>query len=405
MNSGAMLGDYSSAEVKEAIYKAWSENLQQPTDTSLLERLKIFTGYEKSKAQMGVALAAKYGNKLDNIASELYAAEDNVFRLAAFMKKVGELQELSNAKTPTAENFSAAGNFARTAFLDYDIDSKAVRIARQSFLPFVSWLYAITPVVGRIALHQPWKIANVMMAYYLIDVAMASAAGDDDEETRKRGPEYIRERMFGIGPNMHIRIPFMGSADNPVYYKLGDYVPMASAAKGLPNGFMGQSWFPGSLTPSGPMVSAIAGMVLGVDPYTGKSLHQPTDTEWEKFKNAGKFAYDIISPPAVGTRQIKAINDILDEKTGITGAPVSNLAIARTFGLKMYDYDVAESEAVQEVIAKRVKRDFEDAMRKAKREEYRKGYPDYEELDKKLDDLHIRMEQEIDKARGAGELE
>jgi hypothetical protein len=406
MNSGAMLGDYSSAEVKEAIYKAWNENLAQPTDTSLLQRLKMFTGYEKSKAQMGVALAAKAGNKLDSIASELYAAEDNVFRLAAFMKKVGELQERSGEKTPTAENFNDAGTFARKAFLDYDIDSKAVRIARQSFLPFVSWTYAIAPVMGRIALHQPWKIANVLAAYYLIDVAMASAAGDDDEETRKRGPKEIRERMFGIGPYMHIRIPFMGDENNPVYYRLGDYVPMASAAKGLPNGFMGQSWIPGAITPSGPIVSAIAGLVVGVNPYTGKSLNQPTDTEWQKFKNAAKFAYDIVTPPAISSTQLKAVNDILDEKTGITGAPVSNLAIARTFGLKMYDYDVIESEAVQDIVSKRVEREFKDAMRKAKREEDRRGYPDYEALDKQLEDLQIRMEKELDKARGGtGELD
>ena len=96
----------------------------------------------------------------------------------------------------------------------------------------------------------------------------------------------------------------------------------------------------------------------------------------------------------------------MDEKTGITGGPVSNLAIARTFGLKLYDYDVIESEAIQDIIAKRTERDFKDAMRKAKREEDRKGYPDYEALDKQLEDLQIRMEKEIDKARGGkGEID
>lgn len=406
MNSGAMLGDYSSAEVKEAIYKAWSENLAQPTDTSLLQRLKMFTGYEKSKAQMGVALATKYANKADSIATELYAAEDNVFRLAAFMKKAGELQELSGAKTPTPENFKEAGTFARKAFLDYDIDSKAVRILRQSALPFVSWTYAIMPVMGRIALHQPWKIANVAMAYYLLDAAMASMAGDDDEETRKKGPEAIRERMFGIGPYMHIRIPFMGDSENPVYYKLGDYIPLASAFKGMPNGFFGVSGIPSAITPSNPLLSAFSSMVVGVDAYTGKSIHQPTDTEWQKFRNAMKAGYDIVMPPAVNSRQIKAVNDILDEKTGMTGAPVSNLAIARMFGLKLYDYNVTEAEAVQEVVAKRIERDFKDAMRKSKREEYRKGYPDYEELDSKLADLQTRMQEQMDKARGGtGEID
>jgi hypothetical protein len=400
MNSGAMLGDYSSAEVKEAIYKAWSENLSQPTDTSLMQRLKMFTGYEKSKAEKGVKLAAKLGNKADNIATELYAAEDNVFRLAAFMKKVGELQEKNGETTPSAETFKNSGNFAREAFLDYDIDSKAVRLARQSFLPFVSWLYAITPVMGRIAMHQPWKIANVMMVYYLIDAAMASAAGDDDEELRKRGPEYVRERMFGIGPYMHIRIPFMGDDNNPVYYRLGDYMPMASAAKGLPNGFMGQSWFPGSLTPSGPLISAVAGMVLGVDPYTGKSIHKPTDSDWDKLGNVGKFAYDIVTPPAISSRQLQSISDILADKTGPTGTPVSDLAIARTFGLKLYEFNVDEAAYYRSLEIRKLQRDYKAAMTKAARDEYRRGYPDPAALEKELGDLRERMMEAIDKAKG-----
>jgi hypothetical protein len=365
-----------------------------------MQRMKIFTGYEKSKAQMGVALAAKAGNKLDNIATELYAAEDNVFRLAAFMKKVGELQEKNGETIPSAETYKNSGNFAREAFLDYDIDSKAVRLLRQSFLPFVSWIYAITPVLGRIAMHQPWKIANVMMVYYLIDAAMASAAGDDDEEKRKQGPEYVRERMFGVGPYTHIRIPFMGDDKNPVYYRLGDYVPMASAAKGLPNGFMGQSWIPGALTPSGPMVSAVIGLVGGIDPYTRKSIHQPTDSDWDKLGNAGKFAYDIIAPPAVSSRQIKTISDILADKSGPTGAPVSDLAIARSFGLKLYEFNVDEAAYYKSVEIRKLQRDYRAAMTKAARDEYRKGYPDPAALEKELGDLRERLLEAIDKARG-----
>jgi len=249
-------------------------------------------------------------------------------------------------------------------------------------------------------MHQPWKIANVMMVYYLIDAAMASAAGDDDEEKRKQGPEYVRERMFGIGPYTHIRIPFMGDDKNPVYYRLGDYVPMASAAKGLPNGFMGQSWFPGALTPSGPMVSAVIGLVGGVDPYTGKSIHKPTDSDWDKFVNAGMFAYDIITPPAVSSKQLKSIVDIASEKTGPTGAPVSDLAIARTFGLKLYEFNVDEAAYYRSVEIRKLQRDYKAAMNKAAREEYRKGYPDRVALEKEISELRDRMMEAIDKARG-----
>lgn len=407
INSGAMLGNFSSAEVKQALYDAWKDNMSPANDNSVLKRLAAFTNYEKSKSQKVTQMAAKFGAKVDTYATELYAAEDNVFRLAAFLTKAGDLQVRDKTKVATPEQLRSAGDFARKAFLDYDIDSKAVRVLRQSFIPFISWGYAVAPVLGRIALHQPWKIANILMAYYLLEVGMASMGGGDDDELRKAGPEYMRERMFfgSFGPRMYIRIPFMGDTENPVYYKLGDYVPFASMTKGLPNGLFGQSWIPSIITPSGPIVSAISGLLLGVDPFSGKDIHKPTDSQWDKLFNSAKFAYDTAMPPAVSSANFKKIKDIVDEKQGITGAPPSSLVLARIFGFKLYDYNVEESLAIQDKIVKGVERDFKAAMAKAKRDEYAKGYPDYEALDKELDVLRDRMEKRIAEIRGEEEEE
>jgi hypothetical protein len=405
INSGAMLGDFSSTEVKEALYQAQEDNLRNGNDNSLLTRVAGFLGIEKSKAEF----LAKYAEKgkqgaltADEVMTQIYAFEDNAFRMAAFMKTVGQEQMKAGANAPTPEMFRTAGKFALAAFGDYDIDSKAVKALRQTVMPFISWGYAMGPIIGRMILMQPWKIANILMAYYLLEAAMSGAADGDDEELRRSGPESIRERMFfgAVGPYMHVRIPFMGDDQNPVYYKLGDYFPVASITKGLPNGFMGQSWFPSMITPSGPFVSVIASTVLGVDTFTGKSIHQPTDTGWDKLWNATKAGYDIFTPPAISSRQISRANDFFEGKEGITGAPPSGLVFARSFGLKLYDYNVTEEEARQDFNAKRVEREFKAAMTKAKRDEYRKGYPDYEALDKELEDLQTRMEKEIAKKRG-----
>lgn len=402
MNSGAMLGDYSSAEVKQALYDAWEKNLSDDDNATILSRLGAFANYEKSKTKAFTDAAKKLGKEVDDIIVETYTAEDNVFRLAAFLTKVGDLQNMEGNKEATPEQLRIGGDFAREAFLDYDIDSKAVRIARQSVLPFVSWTYAILPVLGRMALHQPWKFANVITALYIMEAALAAAAGggDDDEETRKMGPEYIRDRMlFGMGPHMFFRMPG-GDAENPVYYKIGDYIPFASMTKGLPNGIAGQSWVPGAVTPGGPFLTAAVGIIAGVDPYTGKSIHQPTDSEWDKFLNAAKFGYDTFSPSFMSSRNINKVKDIIDEKVGITGAEPSNLVFARMMGLKMYDFNVSESLAIQDKRIKGIERDFKSAMKKAKEEEYRKGYPDYESLDKELETLRERMEERKAKVRG-----
>ena len=73
---------------------------------------------------------------------------------------------------------------------------------------------------------------------------------------------------------------------------------------------------------------------------------------------------------------------------------------ARAFGLKLYDYNVIEQEAANENAAKRIQREFKTAMTKAKQDEYRKGSPDYEELDRTLEALQERMQEQIAKARG-----
>ena len=39
-------------------------------------------------------------------------------------------------------------------------------------------------------------------------------------------------------------------------------------------------------------------------------------------------------------------------------------------------------------------------MNKAKRDEYAKGYPDYEALDEKLADLRTKLEERINEIRG-----
>jgi hypothetical protein len=406
-DSGAMLADYSSAEVKEALYKAHEANLRGVEDISVMRRVAGWLGVEKAKAEWLQAQAKKVGKgaeRLDDLSSQMYAAEDNIFRMAAFLKTAGALQQRAGLKTPTADMMREAGLFARKAFGDYDIDSKAVKIARQTAMPFISWFYAMAPVMGRIAVYEPWKLANVMMAYMILEAAMGGAAGGDDDELRKQGPESIRERMFGsVGPYMNIRIPFMGDEENPVYYKLGDYFPLASFTRGLPNGMMGQSWIPASLTPSGPFVSGILGLVGGVDPYTGKSLHKPTDTELQKLWTSTKFAYDTATIPLINSRNISKVDDLVEGKTGITGKEPSALPLARAFGMKFYDFNVTEQAAINEIVVKRIGKDFKSAMTSAKRDEYRKAYPDYDALDEKLEDLRARMEAEISKARGGAE--
>ena len=199
---------------------------------------------------------------------------------------------------------------------------------------------------------------------------------------------------------MHIRIPFMGDSENPVYYRLGDYVPLASTAKGLPNGFMGQDWFPSGITPGGPFIHAILGMSGGIDPYTGDKIHKPTDDNWDKLFNNGVMAYNLFSPPFMRSQNLEAVKDAFQGNVHPwSGKEVNlaNLIFAKIGGLKVVDYNVDEVAAIREIEASEVTRKYQAAINRAQREEMAKGYPDYEALDAEIEELYEEMYEEYDR--------
>lgn len=403
INSNAMVGDFSSAEVKQALYDAMRQNLEG--DATITGRLAALAKMEKAKAEMLQRMVDKGkrgADRIDELVTGVYAAEDNVFRLAAYLKHAADLAAQRDDGRPTAEDLQAAGDFARWAFLDYDIDSKAVRIARQTVLPFISWTYAIIPVLGKIAVHQPWKIANVMLAYAILEHAFQEAAGGDeeDERLRKTGPEYIRDRMFGFGPYTHIRLPFLGDDKNPVYYRLGDYLPWTSVARGQHNGFMGQEWFPSAITPTGPLVSTTIIALTGRDPYFGKELAPPTATQWEKLlASSREVAGLVLPPPAVDALRWDRIEDIAkgrtDKAEGFAAAQ-----IARWAGLKLYEFNEEKAGIAQARAVKAIMAEYKQEIGRLRRAEARFERPDWEGFARKQQELLERMQDEINNARG-----
>jgi hypothetical protein len=390
-NSGAVLGQFTNSELKGSVYDRLSESITPTSDQSYIKRMTSMAAFEQTKAKLT-------GWK-DN-AVEIYAAEDNVFRFAAFLETAGNVQLRDGTKQLDAKQLEEIGLASRKMFLDYDIDARAIRAARQTFLPFVSWSYAIMPVLGRIAVTKPWAIVNMMASVMLMQAALG---GEEDDELRKKGPDYLRERsLFGLGPYMHMRIPFVGDDQNPTYLNVGKYLPFLSLFQPAPgeSPFAGQSWLPGFASPGGPLVTLISAM-NGYDPFTGKPMHAPTDTEWDKLVNTGKAAYNTMAPPVVTTKFWDQIGQLKDGAMGPTGVEKSSMFLARTLGgLGLYQFNVDEAAFYKSKELKDIKKDYKAAMTKAKREEYRKGYPDYEALDRELDDLRDRMQQALAKARG-----
>lgn len=389
-NSGALLGTFSAVEIKNVIHKAHLDTLAESELGTVDSYVKHFAASEMAKITLAKRVKG-FARRFDEVTTQLYAAEDNAFRLAAYIHK---MEELGGENTP--DNQAAAGQAALKMFLDYDIDAPMAKMLRQSVMPFVSWTYAAIPLIARIAAQKPWQLANVYIAYQMLDMVAAGLAGDD-EEARKFGPERLDERTFGL--RTHIRIPFMGDDANPVYYRLGDYVPLVSTFSTTPTGFLGFENWPQGFKPGGPLIDGLIMMTMGLDTYTGKPLYETTESDLAKFGEIFEGMTDMFLPPWAQSYKRDRLFDAATGGTNIVGQTegLASAIALNVMGLKLVDYNVAEEAAYRQIRESSVGREYKAAIRKLQREEMRSGTPDYQSLYADIARLEQEMVEEVRK--------
>ena len=402
LGSNALLGTFSSNEIKAGIYEAMRSNLEGP-ERNVASRLMQFAGVEKGRIETIEKLAgqgADKAKKLNDLMQEWYAAQDNVFRVASALNYIGKAAD--QGQKVTDELVNDAGRHARDAFLDYDIDAKAIRIMRQTAFPFISWPYAATKLVGRLAVHKPWKLVNLYAGYAILDAMLSAMSGDDEDELRAAMPEYMREKLlFGLGPNAYVRIPFMGDSDNPVYYHLGKYMFPSSLADSSPEGFAGLSWWPTSLTPTGPFVGTVMTLGAGVDPFTGNKLTDESASDFEAFAARAKAVQAQFVPnlPFVNAKETEKLMDAAAGRLDKTPNHAS-LMMARYMGLRFYDFNVDASLEQQDKAAAAIEKDYKMAISKLRQQQERLERPDWDAFYEREAELLKRLEQRIGKLRG-----
>lgn len=392
--SGAVLADYSTAEIKQSLYEGLGRTLTSH-EGGMLDTVKQLAKWEEFKANAKVRAAKDFAMTLDEAAGSMYAFEDNMYRLAAFLTKMGDLEVSAPALDEDAR-IEEAGAFAKSAFLDYDIDSRAVQLARQSVLPFISWTYAITPVLMRIAKEQPWKIATLAAIYQIASTALLAAAGEDsDEDKRNRARDRKEETTWGA--YRHLRLPILDDAKAGTrgYLDAGRFIPMPLSFKDAPNGFLGVRNWPSALTFGGPFVT-LTSAPFGIDPYTGRSLYKNSDSNMERmlkvFGNvAQQFTPNMVDAVAQG------------RKVGATGyTPSGFVHAAKVFGVPVSEVNVREATLQQRKRVSAIRSDFAKEISRL-RTDARLGRIDKVDAAERIAELLERRKQWVKEARGEDE--
>ena len=237
-------------------------------------QLKLPSAWDAFKpTKPGKAVTTEARNML-----ALYEAEDQFFRLAAWLK----------AKEDGATDM-AAGKVARKSFLDYNINAPWVQIMRSTALPFVSFTYRAVPMLLETAATKPWKLMKLGMLAGALNLVGYYLSGGDEDDERKLLPEEKAGKIFGyhgdllgmldkkinvgLGPKL-VRMPWNDSNSSPVFLDIRRFIPvgdvfdLAAGHSAIP--------LPPSMVPGGPL-AVLAEIVLNRSQFTGKTITQETD--------------------------------------------------------------------------------------------------------------------------------
>lgn len=158
--------------------------------------------------------------KADEKMRNAYQTEDEVFRMAMYLRELAR-----------GEDRQTAAKRAREQFIDYDIRAPWINFLRDTILPFISYRYRAIPVVAKAIAERPWKLAKLALYGYIANAAAYMLDPDGDEEKERRSmPEQLRGQTWLGIPGLYT-VPRMirlgrDSHGNPVFLDIRRWVPV-----------------------------------------------------------------------------------------------------------------------------------------------------------------------------------
>jgi hypothetical protein len=254
-------------------------------------------------------------------ASDTYQRIEVVFKMAMFLH--GREKGLSP---------SAAVDAANEALFDYTLVNPNIRYLRNAplGLPFVTYYYKALPKLVETAYKHPTRLVPyVALALAIPQLTMLAFDIDDDdyEALRKTMPEYIRNKG-----SLFI-LPYKNEKGDWKYIDTAPFFPWSAFSDPIVRATLRQD--PGGaledalklITFSGPIVTAIAGITTGRDPFTDKEIIDPRQTPQNKALALVSYvwnqampsmlAIDAVNPQNAAGAIPRLYNDAFGSGTGL----------------------------------------------------------------------------------------
>lgn len=305
----------------------------------------IFGAFAAARIAAGKAIGA---------ASDTYQAVEVRFKMAMF------IHGRENGLSP-----SQAVDAANDALFDYTLVNPNIRWLRNSpiGLPFVTYYYKALPKLIETAYKHPMRFAPyVALMYAIPQMTMLALDIDDDdyEALRKSLPEYIRNKG-----SLFI-LPYKDENGRWQYIDTSYFFPWAAFTDPIVQAIYRQDPAGGAkeaaklITPSGPIVTVLAGITTGRDPFTDKEIVDPRQTPQNKALALVSYvwnqampsmlAVDMVNPQNASGAIPRLYNDAFGSGTGLDkrGQPKPEFLAdaARLFGANISPLEPATARAL-----------------------------------------------------------
>jgi hypothetical protein len=274
------------------------------------------------KDMMGAFAAMRIaaGNAV-GAASDIYQKTEVLFKMVQF------IHEREKGSTP-----SQAVDAANDALFDYTKVNPNIRFLRNSpiGLPFVTYYYKVLPKLVETAYKHPTRFAPYValaLSIPYLTMSVLDIDSDDYEALRKSLPEYIRNKgsLFVL--------PWKDEKGRWQYMDLSSFFPWAAFTDPIiqatlrqdPKGAAAEA--AKLITPSGPIVTTLAAITTGRDPFTDKEIIDPRQTPENKAMALMSYvwnqtlpsmiAIDLVNPQNASGAIPRLFNDAFGDGTGL----------------------------------------------------------------------------------------
>ena len=367
--NGAFGSDMIAQEMRENILKPLLKEIQAQGQGGGFLEARIGT--------LGKVLDRvwSFAQKADQKMRDAYQLEDELFRMATYMR------ERRHGASP-----EEAARHARDQFLDYDIRAPWVNAARRTILPFIAYSYRAAPIIAKSMAHRPWKLAKYITVAYAMNALAYMAVGDDDEDEERRSLREEEQGYTWLGAPRMQRLPWNDENGNPVFLDIRRWIPAGDVF----DMNQGQSVLPipAPLQFGGPLMLAAEAM-LNKQAFTGREIvNTEIDDPWEKTSKVGDWLWKSWMPSAAyipGSWYWEKIGNAIAGARDWQGRPydVTQSALS-SVGIKVKPQDVRDGMAAHARRFDFLEREIKSSITRLKKDRGR-GMISDSEFDSALD--------------------